>query len=126
MTNRFYSIEHRAMTARIPIHTTQEDLFMNTFNTTDVIIPYHSFIICAWYSYNNECDKHFSFAIYKSDSLTETMTFHDKGKLNCDDPVTLVYLRHREFSDIGDAVADAITRTQCIYADILMNHGKEE
>ena len=122
MTTRYYSIEHRAMVARIPVHTTQEELLINRFDTTDVVIPYHSFIICAWYSYNNECDDHFSFAIYQSDALKETRTFHDKGKLDCDDPVSLVYLRHREFSDIGDAVSEAITRTQLIYADILMNH----
>jgi len=123
MDDRRFSIEFRATVAQIPLHTTQENLSCDVFYTTpSVVFPYHSFVICAWYSYTHECGNYYSFAIYQADALKDVKTFHDNGVLQCDDPVSLVYLRHHDFSDMGDAVADAIARTQCIYADILMNN----
>ena len=117
--NRFYDLEHRSMVARVPMHSTQEEL-QTMLSAPSVVIPYHSFVLAVWYSFNNKSDNHYSAAVYAVDGSSAT-TFHDNGKYACDAPVTLVYLYDREFSDMGDAMHDAIERAILIHADRLMN-----
>lgn len=107
MTIRYYDLPHRAMTLRLDIHTSIEQLQLADYYHT-AVIPYHDYVIFGiWHG-----DNQFSSAVYRFDTDDHAI----------DAPITMVYLhdRFREFSDMGDAVKEGILRAEVIHSEELM------
>ena len=103
----YYSLEHCAMIAGIPLHTDIETL-SGELGVHDVVFPYHGYTVAAWHpSKSEKC----SSAVYAFDGSDRS----NHGS------ISLVYLMEEEFSDIGEAVKYALTRAELIQADKLMH-----
>ena len=103
----YYSLEHCAMRAGIPLHTDIETL-SGELGVHDVVFPYHGYTIAAWHPSKSE---KYSSAVYAFDGPERSNN----------DSISLVYLMEEEFSDIGEAVKYALTRAELIQADKLMH-----
>lgn len=102
----YYSLEHCAMRAGIPLHTNIETL-SGELGVHDVVFPYHGYTVAAWHpSKSEKC----SSAVYAFDGSDHS----NHGS------ISLVYLMEEEFSDMGEAVKYALTRAELIQADKLM------
>ena len=115
------SLRSLAKESDIPMHTTREDLNIIDMSCRfyrTAVIPYHSFLIFA-IEHGNGDKNDYSAALYQFDGSAPT-TFEDHAYFDLEAPATLVALSVESYSDLGDAVKDALETAELLYADQLM------